>query len=141
MPRFSQRRKSKRRMTRSKRGGAIQVNDALMYKPPGAVSGKRLTVTDIQGTNCFFNDNGRTNFIDCEQLEKNSFTPSQALSSMKLLDIPKGTEQITRDGYAPEFNKDDLYYSKGEYKLASDYPKGGFRRVKRRRRTQKKQRR
>ena len=40
-----------------------------------------------------------------------------------------------------EFYKDDLYYSKGEYKLASDYPKGGFRRVKRRRRTQKKQRR
>ena len=58
--------KRKMRKGRSRRGGAVTVGNAFMYKDPDTNTVQKLTVNEITGTNCWFNDNnGDKKNIDC----------------------------------------------------------------------------
>ena len=141
MPRFSKRRTSINRRTRrtgrSRRGGEVLVGNAFMYKDPDTKTVQKLTVNEITGTNCWFNDNnGDKKNIDCDQLEANSINPRQGLANLQGLD--RGIE--TRDGNTSEFRKEQMYYKNGQYVSTLDdldpMTSGGFKRIKRRK-TQK----
>ena len=133
--------KRKMRKGRSRRGGAVTVGNAFMYKDPITKKVQNLTVNEITGTNCWFIDNnGDKKNIDCDQLEENSVNPKQALANLQGLD--RGFD--TRDGNTSEFRKEQMYYKNGQYVSTLDdldpMTSGGFKRIKRRK-TQKRRRR
>ena len=133
--------KRKMRKGRSRRGGAVTVGNAFMYKDPITKKVQNLTVNEITGTNCWFIDNnGDKKNIDCDQLEENSVNPKQALANLQGLD--RGFD--TRDGNTSEFRKEQMYYKNGQYVSTLDdldpMTNGGSKRIKRRK-TQKRRRR
>jgi hypothetical protein len=110
-----------------------------MYKDPDTNTVQKLTVNEITGTNCWFNDNnGVKKNIDCDKLKENSVNPKQALANLKVLNL--GFD--TKDGYVEDFNNKDTYFKNGEYIPGFMYPRknGGSKRIKRRK-TQKRRRR
>lgn len=115
------------------------VGNAFMYKDPDTKTVQKLTVNEITGTNCWFNDNnGVKKNIDCDKLKENSVNPKQALANLKVLNL--GFD--TKDGYVQPFNNKDTYFKNGEYLPGFMYPRtnGGSKRIKRRK-TQKRRRR
>ena len=107
-----------------------------MYTDPYTKTVQKLTVNEITGTNCWFNDNnGDKKNIDCDQLEANSINPRQALANLQGLN--PGIE--TRDGYAPVFIDDILPLTYNE-QLKIPRKNGGSKRITRRK-TQKRRRR
>ncbi len=119
-------------------GGEVKVGDAFMYKNPDTNTVQKLTVNEITGTDCWFNDNnGVKKKIDCDKLKKNSVNPKQALANLQAFN-----RGIDIDGYVQPFNSKDTYYKNGQYIPGFMYPRknGGSKRIKRRK-TQKRRRR
>ena len=161
MPRFSQRRKSKRRMTRSKRGGAINIPDTGLKEPISIyylnpkynddpnnkikkyklktqpIKGRQQQMCEVIDTNTNFSS------IDfCDTIKQNALSEEEYFKineeyRKKLLMDAKAVKanqmfeesQGANDRDDIDDRRDDSLYG------------GNIRRVKRRRRTQKKQRR
>ena len=155
MPRFSQRRKSKRRMTRSKRGGAINIPDtgltdpiSIYYlnpkyndDPNNKIKKYTLnTLKPIQGKSvlCQIIDNEKKTVTQdyCDTIRKNALSEEEYFKRNEehrknLLMYTKADKanQMFKESEGANDRDDSSIYG------------GNIRRVKRRRRTQKKQRR
>jgi hypothetical protein len=153
MPRFSQRRRSKRRMTRSKRGGAINIplhdseeptfiyylnpkynddpnNKIKKYKLKTIGPFKGKLMCEVIDTNTGFSS------IDfCDIIKQNALSEEEFF---------KGNEEYRQNLLMDvKANNANTMFNKSEGANDRDYSVygGNLRRVKRRRRTQKKQRR
>jgi hypothetical protein len=154
MPRFSQRRRSKRRMTRSKRGGAINIPDTGLTKPisiyylnpkynddpnnkikkyklkPQPIEGRQRQMCEVIDT-----DTGFSSIDFCDIIKQNALSEEEYF---------KGNEEYRKnllmDAKANNANT-KFYESEGANDRDYSLYGGNLRRVKRRRRTQKKQRR
>ena len=154
MPRFSQRRRSKRRMTRSKRGGAINIPDTGLTKPISIYylnpkynndpnnKIKKYTLETIgpfkgKPLMCKVIDNKtNTPTLDlCDTIRENALSEEEYF---------KGNEEY-RQNLIKDFKANNantkFYESEGANDRDYSLYGGNLRQVKRRRRTQKKQRR
>ena len=161
MPRFSQRRRSKRRMTRSKRGGAINIPDTGLTKPISIYylnpkynddpnnqikryklktqpnKGRQRQMCEVIDTNTEFSS------IDfCDIIRKNALSEEEYFKGNEeyrknLLMDAKANSNPTANNANKMFEESEGANDRRDYSLYG----GNLRRVKRRRRTQKKQRR